>query len=168
VCVALGAGAAVVVSTSRDDAEVVERVGAEPSGTPAGGLSTPFVGFDGTPGTLERYIGTPIVVNFFASWCTPCLAELPGFERVHHEVGEAVRFVGLNLADDPAAGRAIVEQAGITYDVARDPDGDVFAALGAIAMPATVFVDADGRVLEVHGGELSAGALAERIEALLL
>lgn len=61
-----------------------------------------------------------------------------------------------------------MQQTGVTYDIARDADGSLFRRFGAVAMPTTVFLDAQGRVLDVHSGEISAGALADRIDDLLL
>jgi thiol-disulfide isomerase/thioredoxin len=85
-------------------------------------LEVPFARFDGGAETLDSYVGTPLVVNFFASWCTPCIAELPRFEEVHQELGDQVKFVGLNLQDAPDAGLAVIARTGISYDVGRDPE----------------------------------------------
>jgi thiol-disulfide isomerase/thioredoxin len=126
------------------------------------------VQFDGSFDTLERYVGQPLVVNFFASWCAPCLAELPEFERVHRRLEGEVTFVGLNLQDPADSGRAVVARTGITYDVARDPDGLVFTAFEAFAMPTTVFIDAAGQVVQVWSGQLNGEMLEERIEELLV
>jgi cytochrome c biogenesis protein CcmG/thiol:disulfide interchange protein DsbE len=137
----------------------------------AGGASPEDVTFamlDGTTGSLADYQGQPLVVNFFASWCAPCLAEMPGFEQVHQDLDGQVAFLGVNLQDRPADGRRVVEQTGVTYDIARDPDGSLFQRFGAAAMPTTVFIDAQGRVVDVHSGEISAGALADRIDSVLL
>lgn len=123
---------------------------------------------DGSTANLADYQGQPVVVNFFASWCAPCLAEMPGFEQVHQDLHGQVAFLGVNLQDRPADGRRIVEQTGVTYDIARDPDGSLFQTFDAVAMPTTVFLDAEGRIVDVHSGEISAGALADRIDDLLL
>lgn len=127
-----------------------------------------FEMLDGSSGSFENYRGRPLVVNFFASWCAPCLAELPGFERVHQDLAGRVAFLGLNLQDRPDDGRRVVGRTGITYDVGRDPAGELFRAFEGLAMPTTAFVDAEGRVVDVHSGELSAGALEGKIESLLL
>lgn len=145
----------------------------ESASGPGGGhvdpaLAVPYVGFDGAASSLEAFAGKPMVVNFFASWCVPCLAELPGFEAVHRQLGDSVTFVGLNLQDSVDAGAAVVAQTGISYNVARDPEGAVFTAFDGRAMPTTVFIDADGEVVELWSGELSAGELEDRIEELLL
>ncbi len=165
----LGAGVAVVVVgvaalliLANGDEDGGDAVGPDPA------LGVQYVNFDGSTGTLDRYLGEPLVVNFFASWCTPCLAELPEFEAVAQNVAGQVTFVGLNLSDPPEAGLAVIEQTGITYDVARDPDGSLFTAFEALGMPTTVFIDADGKVARAWSGQLSGPALTDLIDELLL
>lgn len=121
-------------------------------------------GFDGGTVRLADFAGQPLVVNFWASWCVPCLAEMPGFERVHQQHQGEVAFLGVNLADDPGAAEAVVDQTGISYPVARDPDGSAFEAFQAFGMPTTVFISPEGAIVELYTGELSAEALAERID----
>ncbi len=78
---------------------------------------------DGSTGSLADYRGRPLVVNFFASWCAPCLAEMPGFEQVHQDLGDQVAFLGVNLQDRVADGQRVVDQTGVTYDIARQLPG---------------------------------------------
>lgn len=118
--------------------------------------------------SLDDYRGRPLVVNFFASWCAPCLAEMPAFEQVHQDVADQVGFLGVNLQDSVQDGQAIVDRTGVAYDVARDPNGDLFTILGGTAMPTTVLVDAEGNVVEVYSGELSGTELAAKIDDVLL
>lgn len=93
---------------------------------------------------------------------------MPGFERVHQDLDGEVAFLGVNLQDRPEDGRRVVQQTGVTYDIARDPNGSLFQRFGALAMPTTVFLDAEGRIIDVHSGAISADALTERIDELLL
>ncbi|MGH9119875.1 MAG: TlpA family protein disulfide reductase [Acidimicrobiales bacterium] len=132
------------------------------------GLTASFELLDGGTGSFADYRGTPLVVNFFASWCVPCLAEMPGFERVHQDLDGEVGFLGINLQDRVEDGVRVVEQTGVTYDIARDPDGSLFQSFGGFAMPTTVFVDADGTVVDLRSGEISASELADRIRQVLL
>ncbi|MGQ0803047.1 MAG: TlpA family protein disulfide reductase [Actinomycetota bacterium] len=127
-----------------------------------------FETLDGATASFAGFRGRPLVVNFFASWCVPCLAEMPRFEEIHQRLGDQVTFLGLNLQDTVGDGRAVVEQTGITYQVGRDPDGRLYRAFGGFAMPTTAFVDAQGRVLEVIAGEISAERLEMLIHQLLL
>jgi thiol-disulfide isomerase/thioredoxin len=121
----------------------------------------------GDDGPLAGALDGPTVVNFFASWCTPCIAEMPEFEEVFQEVGAEVDFVGVAVSDRTADARRIVEQTGITYRWARDGRGDVANAAAITQMPATMFVDADGEVVTVHSGALDADELRDLIEAHL-
>lgn len=107
------------------------------------------------------------MVNFFASWCAPCVAEMPDFEAVHQEFGEQVAFLGINLRDQVDDATQLVDDTGITYDVGRDPSGDLATALGVVNMPSTFFVSADGRVVDAHPGALSADDLRSRVQKLL-
>lgn len=155
------AGAALLASTAGRGG------GGDVSTGDSGAVAAEFELLDGGTATFASYRGTPLVVNFFASWCPPCVAEMPDFELVHQDHAAEVAFVGLNLQDGVDSGRRLVEQTGVTYDVGRDPDGTLFQAFGGIAMPTTVFIDADGQVVEVHSGALSADALQDRVAELL-
>jgi cytochrome c-type biogenesis protein len=117
---------------------------------------------------LTAYEGRPIVVNFFASWCAPCVTEMPAFEEVHQAMGDQVAFVGLSTSDREEATLELVEETGVTYDLGRDPRGDLLVDFGGFDLPLTVLVDADGVVTSVNTGELTAAELTELIEAQLL
>jgi cytochrome c biogenesis protein CcmG, thiol:disulfide interchange protein DsbE len=119
--------------------------------------------FEGRELTLGDYAGRPLVVNFWASWCPPCGAEMPDFERVHQSVGEKVAFLGVNMRDDRNLAEDLAESTGVTYRLADDPDGELFRALDGAGMPTTVFIDADGDVVDVVAGQLSEAQLRERI-----
>jgi cytochrome c biogenesis protein CcmG, thiol:disulfide interchange protein DsbE len=144
---------------------VVACSSAEPAAP--GGPAVPergFVTFEGERTSLPELTGTPIVVNFWASWCGPCVAEMPDFERVHRDLDGRVRFLGLNTQDDRAAADALVERTGVTYDLALDPDGDLFRDFEVFAMPSTFFVDAEGHVVHRHSGLATERQLRDLID----
>lgn len=130
--------------------------------------STVLESLDGRELSLADYRGRPLVVNFFANWCAPCVTEMPEFEKVFQQVGDEVAFLGISVQETVEQARALVEQTGVTYDLAREPQGDLLRELGGVGMPTTVFVDAEGRVVDSHTGQLSAGDLTELIEKNLL
>ena len=165
------AGVAVVIGL----AGITQIIGGDRAGrpageTPAGQASDPsgggagavpadvFARFDGTTGAFADYRGRPLVVNFWASWCPPCVAEMPDFEAVHQQFGSRVAFLGVNLTDEPAAA-ALVRRTGVTYDLARDPQGQLFEVMGGFSMPTTFFVSAHGRIIEQRSGQLTEGQL---------
>ena len=123
--------------------------------------------FDGNTGTLADYEGTPLVVNFFASWCPPCVREMPEFQEVFERLGGRVAFLGLSQDQSPQDALALVETTGVTYDVGWDLDLEVYRATGSIAMPTTAFVSPSGELLDTFAGALDAESLSELIEDAL-
>ena len=116
---------------------------------------------------LTSWQGSPLVVNFWASWCPPCLKEMPEFEQVASQREGEVTFVGLNVRENADTARALADQTGVTYDLALDTDGAASRAFGVVNMPTTVFVAADGTITSVHTGALDAASLNARIDSLL-
>lgn len=118
---------------------------------------------DGTV-SLASYGGRPLVVNYWASWCTFCIEEMPDFQSVYREVSEDVSFLGIDLQDSPDLARRLAVSTGVTYDLAADPDATSFNAVGAVGMPTTLFVDDSGRILERFTGPMDAEALRSKID----
>jgi len=118
---------------------------------------------------LADFKGNPVVVNFFASWCTACDFELPGFARVSDELRGQVSFVGVAALEtgDPMT---MPERHGITWwPLARDigsRGNDLHAALGGRGMPITAYYDDTGNLLDVDTGAIDEATLRERITSL--
>lgn len=132
--------------------------------SPASGEPVPPLdveAFDGSTVSLKDYAGTPMVVNFWASWCPPCIAEMPDLEAVHQSAGDRLAFVGINTQDTPEEAAAMVDETGVTYDLLRDPDGTLGQAFGVFGMPSTFYVDADGTIVARHTGLLTRDALVD-------
>jgi len=126
-----------------------------------------FEFLEGGTGTLADFQGRPVVVNFFADWCPACVVELPDFQAVHEEFGEDVVFLGLDRSTSNDGARALLAKTGVSYDVALDRDGAFFLAFEGFAMPTTVFISADGRIVDRHNGVIFEADLRERIEGLI-
>ena len=123
---------------------------------------------DQTDRSLGELIGTkPVVLNFFASWCAPCLTEMPGFEAVHQSLGDQVTVVGMAYQDSPEDALATVEQTGVTYPTYTDPDGSALTYFQGLSMPTTVFIDASGEVVDRVSGALSENELRGKISDVL-
>ncbi len=105
------------------------------------------------------YSARPLVINFFASWCPTCVAEMPDLERVHRQLGGEVTFLGVSQSDARSASIELARATGITYDTAIDPEGRFFRALGGLGMPTTVFVGPGGEIVEIWVGALDAVTL---------
>lgn len=143
--------------------------GGAPEEEATSSLDVPFEYFDGGEGNLSDFAGRPLVVNFWASWCPACVAEMPDFEQVHALLGDEVAFLGLAMQEtDHAAAEDLIEETGVTYALGKDPDGSIFNQFGGIAMPTSVFIDPQGAVVTTHPGALFAKDLEEIIREELL
>jgi peroxiredoxin len=144
-------------------AVVVEGVAAV--GRPAPRVELP--GLRGGQVRLADLQGRRVVLNFWASWCPPCAAEMPEFERVHRRLGDRVAFLGVNQRDQAQAAEQLARRSGVTYPLAVDTTGRAFDAFGGLGMPTTVLIRADGTVADIVAGQLDEPLLAERIRSAL-
>ncbi|MDA8300404.1 MAG: TlpA disulfide reductase family protein [Actinomycetota bacterium] len=117
------------------------------SGRVAPGFSLPNLR-GGRKVSLAGFAGHPVVLNFFASWCADCRAELSAFAKVSSASHGAVRFVGIDTDDaSPGKARSLLAAAGDNYPVGMDRNGDVATSRYLVqALPVTVFISADGRI----------------------
>jgi thiol-disulfide isomerase/thioredoxin len=116
-----------------------------------------------TGGTYDlQQTGQPRALNLWATWCAPCRAELPAFDDVARRV-DGVDIVGINVGDAGPDAAELVEELGLSFTQALDPNATVQQALRITGMPSTIFVDADGEILQIHAGELE----ADELETLL-
>ncbi len=146
--------------------------GTEPDAslTRDGALDRPFELVDGgttTLAELNREDGRPIVVNLWATWCAPCLEEMPDLEAVHRDRSDEIRFVGLNISDSPTRAAQRIEEIGITYLLGQDPDGGFVATVGTVGLPATAFINRSGKLVRVHQGQLDYDGLQAAIDEYL-
>ena len=129
-------------------------------------LSVSFALNEGRNTTLKELVSEknkPLVVNFWATWCAPCLEELPMFESVHNRIGHEVTFLGINVSDSPTKANEMIIDAGISYQMGRDPEGNFLVGLGIVGLPATVFIDSEGTIVDVHMGQISDADLDKKI-----
>jgi thiol-disulfide isomerase/thioredoxin len=162
----IAATATYVLLDDGDDAdepppETTGTITLTPQPTEVDASEATFTEFDGTEVALASLRGTPVLVNFFASFCTPCITEMPALEEVHQALGDQVVFLGLAVADREDEALDLVKRTQVTYRTAQDPDSSVITALGGTILPTTVLLDADGKVVETHEGALDADELRE-------
>ena len=111
--------------------------------------------------TSDDLAGSPVVLNFWASWCGPCRDEAPAFQAAWERYrAEGVQFVGVNVCDLEPEAKEFVREFGLTYPIVRDPEQELADELGIeCRLPQTFFVDAAGRFLSSSAGqEIGGGA----------
>ncbi len=135
--------------------------GGEPTERPAqpGVTETVLTGLRDGEVDLAGYRGAPLVINFFASTCVPCVEEMPAIERVYQAAAGGFDVVGVAVNDRVDDALALVEETGVTWDLATDPDGSFIRAIGGLYLPTTALVSAEGDVVDVHTGTLDADDL---------
>lgn len=116
--------------------------------------------------SLAELRGTPVVLNFWASWCPPCRSEAPRLERVWQRTRDrGVLVLGLNMQDVTDDARGFIDEFRISYPNVRDPDDVVARDWGATGLPETFFIDARGRVVGHVIGAVSLDQLGRGIQA---
>jgi thiol-disulfide isomerase/thioredoxin len=119
---------------------------------------------DGGEHPLGELAGAPAVLNFWFSSCVPCRRELADFATVEQEVGDEVRFIGVNPFDQVEPMEDFAAARGVAYELWRD-DGSLIDELGIVGFPVTLFVAPDGTVLR-QTGEIDADALRATLDEL--
>jgi cytochrome c biogenesis protein CcmG/thiol:disulfide interchange protein DsbE len=116
---------------------------------------------------IAEHRGTPVVVNFWGSWCVPCRAEAPHLATVSEELAGRVQFLGVDIADDRAGARAFIREFGWRYPSVFDPDEEIHNGLGLFGQPNTLIYDRSGAVVWQHTGAVDAKMLREHIDDVL-
>lgn len=121
---------------------------------------------DGGTTTVGAFLDRPLVLNFFASWCTPCVTEMPALESIHQQRPD-IAFVGLAVNDTPTRARGIVADTGVTYATGIDPDSAIGNAYEILGMPTTLFITPDGEIAYQHTGGLTFDQITEQLNTHL-
>lgn len=125
---------------------------------------------DGTEVKLSDYVGKPIVLNFWASWCSPCKSEMPEFNAAWEELEGEVQFLMVNMTDGARetveSAREYVEGEGFTFPVLFDTKSEAAIAYSAYSLPTTYFIDAEGYVTARAVGAIDGETLQKGLDLI--
>lgn len=122
------------------------------------------------PLSLSEYRGKVVYLDFWASWCGPCLVSLPLLEELRREFSPRdFQVLAVNLDDDPSKARRFLDKRPVGYPSAHDPKGAVPGRFGVETMPTSYLIDRQGVVRHVHPGFRKADIedLRQRVRALV-
>lgn len=117
---------------------------------------------------LTDYIGKPIVLNFWATWCVPCKKEMPDFHEKYLEYGDEVQFLMVNVTgyDTMKDIQAYLNETGYTFPVLYDVDLDAVETYKIDGYPTTLFIDAEGYIIARFRGTISADTLQKNLDKI--
>jgi cytochrome c biogenesis protein CcmG/thiol:disulfide interchange protein DsbE len=123
---------------------------------------------DGSEISLDDLRGEIVVLNFWASWCSPCRREASALQRVWEAYrDQGISFVGVTYRDAEGASLSFIEEYGITYPNGVDAKGRISLDYGVTAVPETFVIDRDGRLAWFQIGEVQEATLVRQLEGLL-
>lgn len=136
---------------------------------PANGHPAPtftLTTLDGKTFTLPEKPTTPIVLNFWATWCGPCRAELPALQAASERYGDRVQIVAVDQAEKAQTVQEYVDELGLTFTIPMDAELSISDRYNVVGLPTTFFIDTDGMIQRVWTGEMNTITLAEGIELI--
>ncbi len=116
--------------------------------------------------SLSQFRGKPVLLNVWATWCTPCVQEMPMLQAAHARYGDKVQFLGVDRQDYRPDALRFLQQRGVTYPSAYDPNATLDGPYRLRGMPTSVFIDAKGRIVERVTGPLTKSQLDDELKAL--
>ena len=124
---------------------------------------------DGGPTvSLDAYRGRVVVLNYWASWCTPCRQETPLLERWHRRIsGRGGTVLGIDGVDATPDARAFIREFRLTYPILRDGDGHTESRFGITGYPETLVIDRRGRIAALQRGPVDDAFLRRTVLPLL-
>jgi peroxiredoxin len=146
--------------------------GDEPTTAPRTGFLAPdftLTALDGSSVRLSDLRGQPVLINFWASWCGPCRAEMPHIQTAYEtHADEGLVVLGVNQLESPPTVARFVAEYGVTFPIPLDSDGKASALYQAHALPTSFFIDAEGLIRDMFIGPMSSGLLESKLQLILL
>jgi len=161
VVVLVGAVVAAVLLTSGG-----KKTASAHGGRPAPGFTLPNLQDGKGSISLASYKGTPVLVNFWATWCTPCVQEMPMLEAAHAKWGSKVQFIGIDRQDYKPDALTFAQKTRVTYPLVSDPNATLDGAYRLRGMPTSVFIDRDGRIVDQVTGPVTRSQLDDTLNTL--
>lgn len=121
---------------------------------------------DGTEQRLSGLRGKRVILNFWATWCTPCKHEMPVLQGVATEQADSLVVLGINRLESAEAIGRFADEMGLTFPLVTNEDGDITERYGARQLPMTYFIDSNGTISALVLGPIDAETIAKHLAAM--
>lgn len=111
---------------------------------------------DGSSFTLAEQEGKVVLLNFWATWCSPCVEEMPALEKIHEEYGDQVKVVAVDCGEDKAVVDSFLKENEYTFSVGYDENNEISRKYPVTGIPYTVIIGKDGIATRTFAGSLGA------------
>ena len=162
-------GLATTPHETTQNQEPTETAGTAPTDTTEPDYSAPdftMIDWEGNEVRLRDFVGKPIILNFWASWCGPCKMEMPEIQNFYEKYGEEVHFLLVSVDDSVDTAKSFIEEEGYTFPVYFDTTSAGAYTYGASSIPLTYFVDAEGNMQAYYMGAMSADILQQGVDLI--
>ena len=150
---------------------LLDRLPGLPEAAPSQGAEVPdftLETVDGETVSLSDYRGQPVVLNFWATWCTPCREEMPLLQETYEAHQDAgLVMLGVNVLESPEAVAGFLKEVGVDFPVLLDTDSAAVNRYLVNSLPMTFFIDREGRLRTLVVGGMSKEVLDERLSTIL-
>jgi cytochrome c biogenesis protein CcmG, thiol:disulfide interchange protein DsbE len=120
----------------------------------------------GEPLTLSQLRGTPVVLNFWATWCPPCRSELPELEAANQRNAGQIAIVGVNQAEPPDVVESFAREMDLTFPIPLDTQAQVSRDYGVRSLPTTFFIDRQGIIRQIQIGPVTEATLTQLLRSI--
>ncbi|MEE1087124.1 MAG: TlpA disulfide reductase family protein [Schaedlerella sp.] len=111
---------------------------------------------DGSSFILSDYKGQVVLMNFWATWCSPCVGEMPAFEQLYKELGDQVEILAVNVGEESKTVNAFVEENGYNFPIAYDQMYEICLKYPSEGIPYTLVIGKDGKIADIYVGAADA------------
>jgi len=158
-----------ITSPSTDTGESEEVVESDEIGLERGEIAPDFdvTTLDGEQAKLSDYRGERVMLNFWATWCPPCRAEMPDMQKLYEE--EDVIILAVNMTASESSEEVVaefVDDFELTFPIPMDQDGDLLETFQIVAYPTSYMIDSNGRIQFVSLGAMNHEQMLQQLESM--